>query len=127
MKAKLIGAVLAVGFLLAAAPQARAQFYYGTSLYPSGYYGPYPGYYTAYGAPAYHAPIYPAASFYGSAFYGAPSLPYPAYFGGYGYTYSYFTHVPGYSFTYYRGVLPRYAPGPYGAFYGYYGFGPYGW
>lgn len=122
MKTKRIVLVLATGLLLVAVSDARAQFYYGTSTYPSGYYGPYPGYTTAYGAPAFHAPIYSSA-----AFYGAPTLPYPGYFGGHGYTYSYFTHVPGYSFTYYRGTLPRYAPGPYGAHYGYYGFGPYGW
>ena len=130
MTARLLGGPLAAGLVLASASDAQAQFYFGYSsyypatYYPSGYYGPYPGYYTAYGAPAFHGSVFPAPA---PAFYG-PDPPYPAYYGGYGYTYSYFTHVPGYSFTYYRGRVPRYYPGPYGyAGYGFYGYGPYGW
>jgi len=123
MTAKLLGGLLAAGLMLASASDAQAQFYFGYSsyypaaYYPSGYYGPYPGYYTAYGAPALTGGVY-----------YPPAMPYPAYYGGYGYTYSSFTHVPGYSFTYFRGRVPRYYPGPYGYVgYGAYGYGPYGW
>jgi hypothetical protein len=88
--------------------------------------GLYAGYYTNSGAPAYHWPVYvPQAYPYATAPAASAHWGYPGYYGGYRYTYNYYTHVPGVSYTHlHGGSIPRYYPSQWGGT-GYYGYGPY--
>jgi hypothetical protein len=116
-------AIIVMGALLASASRTEAQ----TPLPPdpSGY-GLYPGFYTNSGAPGYHWPVYsyPVASTPAYPGTPAPTWGDPGYYGGYRYTFNYYTHVPGVSFTHFKGYTPRYYPSQWGGV-GYYGFGPY--
>jgi hypothetical protein len=119
-----IGAMMSVTLAFAAAPEAQAQvgFWYAESS----------GYVPVYGSAFYASPpLLNAPIYYGGWGPGWGGWAYPGYLGGVGYHYSYYTHLPGYSFTYFTGRIPRYYPGPLGANpfggLGYYGYGPLGW
>ena len=123
---RLLSVFLAAGLLASGQPEAKAfdGFHLGSAAYA-------PDYYYGFSAPTYFPAPYPAPIYYGGWGTGWGGWAYPGYLSGVRYSYGYYTHLPGYSFTYYRGPIPRYYPGPYGnspfGGIGDYGYGPYGW
>ncbi|MBA3312749.1 MAG: hypothetical protein H0T47_05575 [Planctomycetaceae bacterium] len=141
----LFAAVFAAGMLIASAPEATAHggFYYGRYPY-AGFYGGYgfggygdgyPGFgygfapvsQTVVTATTYYPPIYAPPAYYGGWGSGWGSWDSLGQIGGLGYPYRYYTHAPGYSFSYHSGTVPTYYPGQFGYGNGYYGYGPFGW
>lgn len=140
-----ISALLAAG--LCETAKAHDDFYGGGGFH-AGYYGGfgfggpgfggpsfgygYPGFAGGYSTFGYgFAPV--SQTVVSTTFYQPAIVP-PMHFGGVpyqfgalGYPYRYYTHLPGYSFSYHSGMVPTYYPGQFGYGYGYNGYGPFGW